>query len=108
MTTPILFAYITTPDTDTARRIGDALLRDRFAACVNILPGMESRYWWNGKLESSQETVLVAKTRDGLQESLIDRVRDLHPDKVPCIVFLPVQGGNPDYLEWLAGEAEAN
>lgn len=104
----LLLAYITTPDTDAAHRIGKALVADRLAACVNILPVMESHYWWNGKIESSREAVLIAKTRAELHESLLERVRELHPDEVPCVVFLPVAGGNPDYLEWLAAEAEGS
>ena len=101
-----LFAYITTPSPEEARRIGKTLVAERLAACVNLLPGMESHYWWQGKMESAQETVLIAKTRVDLKEELLDRVRDLHPAETPCVVFHPVVGGNPDYLEWIAAETE--
>jgi periplasmic divalent cation tolerance protein len=103
----ILFAYIACKSTDDARRIGKTLVAERLAACVNILPGMESHYWWNGKMESAQEAVLLAKTTAEAREALLERVLDLHPYETPCMVFLPVTGGNPDYLEWIAREAEA-
>jgi periplasmic divalent cation tolerance protein len=80
---------------------------ERLAACVNILPKMESHYWWNGKIESDQEAVLIAKTRADAREALQARVIDLHPYEVPCVVFLPVAGGNPDYLDWITRETEA-
>jgi periplasmic divalent cation tolerance protein len=94
------FAYITVPDVEEARRLGKTLVAER-------LPGMESHYWWNGKLESAQEAVLIAKTRDGLREALRARVRDLHPAETPCIVFLPLASGDPDYLGWIAAETQA-
>jgi periplasmic divalent cation tolerance protein len=103
----ILFAYITCPDLEDARRIGKILIAERLAACVNILPKMESHYWWNGKIESDQEAVLIAKTRADAREALQARVIDLHPYEVPCVVFLPVEGGNPDYLDWITRETEA-
>ena len=99
-----LFAYITTRDTEEARRIGKILVTERLAACVNILPGMESHYWWKGKVESAREAVLIAKTRADLREDLLRRVRELHEAETPCVVFLPVTGGNPDYLQWIATE----
>jgi periplasmic divalent cation tolerance protein len=102
-----LLAYITCKDADDARRIGKTLVMERLAACVNILPKMESHYWWNGKIESDQEAVLIAKTRADAREALQARVIDLHPDEVPCVVFLPVAGGNPDYLDWITRETEA-
>jgi periplasmic divalent cation tolerance protein len=101
------FAYITAPDVEAARRIGKILLVERLAACVNILPGMESHYWWEGRIESAQEAVLIAKTREGLREAMIERVREAHPSETPCIVFLPVTAGHPDYLDWIASETEA-
>ncbi len=107
MSSSVLFAYITCQDPDDARRIGKALLAERLAACVNILPGMESHYWWNGRIESSDEAVLIAKTTPEAREALQERVLDLHAYQTPCVVFLPVQGGNPDYLEWIARESEA-
>ncbi len=61
---------------------------------------MESWYIWEGKLENAQEAVLLAKTRSGLQESLLRRVREIHSYDCPCVLFLPIAGGLPAYLEW--------
>jgi periplasmic divalent cation tolerance protein len=101
------FAYITAPDVEEARRIGKTLVAERLAACVNILPRMESHYWWNGKMESAQEAVLIAKTQGGLREALLARVRALHPAETPCVVFLPLASGDAGYLEWIAAETKA-
>jgi periplasmic divalent cation tolerance protein len=101
-----VFAYITVKDADEARRIGKTLVSERLAACVNILPHMESHYWWKDALESSQEAVLIAKTRESLRDALTERARALHTAETPCIVFLPLTGGHPGYLEWLAAETE--
>lgn len=103
----VLFAYITCKDAEDARRIGKILVAERLAACVNILPAMESHYWWNGRIESAREAVLLAKTRADARQALLDRVIDLHPYETPCVAFLPVAGGNPDYLDWIARETES-
>lgn len=101
--TPI-FVYITCTSTDEAKRIGAALVETRLAACVNILPGMSSLYWWQGKIEEAQETVLIAKTRDTLLDALTVRVKALHSYACPCVVALPVHAGNPDYVAWIEAE----
>jgi periplasmic divalent cation tolerance protein len=105
MPTPITLAYITCPDVAEARRIGRTLVEEHLAACVNMLPTMESFYWWNGTLEHEQEAVLIAKISDSMREQLLARVLELHPYDTPCVLFVPVSGGNPDYLEWLSRES---
>jgi periplasmic divalent cation tolerance protein len=99
-----LFAYITVAGAEEARRIGKTLVAERLAACVNILPRMESWYWWEGKLESAEEAVLLAKTRLDLREPLTQRVLEMHAYQCPCVVFLPLEGGHPAYLEWIRSE----
>lgn len=98
------FVYITTAGMEEARRIGRALVEARLAACVNILDGMSSIYWWEGEIEEGRETVLIAKTRADLVERLTAKVRELHGYDCPCIVALPISGGNPAFLEWIAAE----
>lgn len=105
---PLTLAYITCPDLDCARRIGHTLVQERHVACVNILPRMESFYWWNGKIENDQETVLIAKLPESGRENMMNRVLQLHPYETPCVLFLPITGGNPEYLDWLLGEADGN
>lgn len=100
----LVFAYITAGSPEEAARIGRALVEERLAGCVNILPGMTSIYRWDGAIETATETVLIAKTRAGLFERLAARVRELHSYEVPCVVELPAGRGNPAYLDWLAAQ----
>lgn len=94
--------YVTASSRDEALAIGRAAVEEQLAACANVLEGMTSIYWWQGQLEQSTECVLLLKTRAALVTRLIDRVRALHSYECPCIVELPVTGGNPAYLQWIA------
>jgi periplasmic divalent cation tolerance protein len=103
----LLFIYITTKDRREARRIGKALVTEKLAACVNIVDGMNSLYFWEGKFCDERETILIAKTRKVLLPCLTARVKQLHSYRVPCIAALPIIGGNRDFLQWIAGETAA-
>lgn len=96
--------FITVDSEATARRITDALLAQRKAACVNIVRGVESHYWWQGKRESASELLLIVKTRAALLDEMVALVKANHPYTVPEIIALPITGGNPDYLQWLEKE----
>ena len=96
--------YMTASSTEEAQRLGRALVEERLAACANVIPGMMSCYHWQGKVEEAQEAVLIAKTRRDLVDALTARVKALHSYTVPCVLALPVLGGNPDYLRWIAEE----
>lgn len=98
------FVYVTAADAAEAERIGRTAVGERLAACANILDGMRSLYWWQGRLEEAQETVLILKTTNERLDALIARVRALHSYDCPCIEALEVVAGNPDYLAWLARE----
>lgn len=100
-----ILAYITAPDRSEALRIGKALLEARLAACINVIDGMHSAYWWQGRIEEADECVLLVKASAARQEAIIAKVRQLHPYTVPCIVCVPIAGGNPDYLEWIGKES---
>jgi periplasmic divalent cation tolerance protein len=93
--------YITTKDKQQARLIGKTLVEERLAACVNIIDGMQSIYWWEGAINEDNEAILIAKTRNSLLEKLTDRVKSLHTYTCPCIVAIPISGGNTDYLGWI-------
>jgi periplasmic divalent cation tolerance protein len=99
-----VLAYITCASSDEAERIGRALVAERLAACVNILPGMRSLYWWQGVLTASEEAVLIAKTTAVGAPGLTARVLELHSYSCPCVVVVPLIGGHPRYLDWLIGE----
>lgn len=96
--------YITAGSVEEAAKIGRALVEERLAACVNILPGMRSIYHWQGAIETAEEAVLIAKTRAPLVTPLVARVKELHSYDMPCAVSLPILDGNPDYLRWLTEE----
>jgi periplasmic divalent cation tolerance protein len=99
-----LFIYMTTKDRKEARRIGKTLVEEKLAACVNILDGMNSFYFWEGKLCDEQEAVLIAKTMDSLLPRFVRRAKQLHSYRVPCIVAIPIIGGNRKFLSWMARE----
>ena len=102
--TPYISAYITAKDRDEAERIGRALLEARLVACINLLEGIRSLYWWEGRIEESSECVLIAKSLASHQDGIIAKVKELHGYRVPCIVFWPLIGGNPDFLDWIGKE----
>jgi periplasmic divalent cation tolerance protein len=98
---------ITVGSSEEARRIGRALVEERLAAAVNIVDGVSSLYWWQGRLEQAEETVTLLKTRSDLVPALAERVRQLHSYECPCVVALPIVGGNADYLTWIESETRA-
>lgn len=102
-----VFVYVTAESVEEARRIGREVVARRLAACVNILPGMQSFYWWDGALQEGSEAVLVAKTRSELAPALTEAVKELHSYQCPCVVVLPIQGGNADFLAWIEAETRA-
>jgi periplasmic divalent cation tolerance protein len=95
---------ITASDEAEGNKVAGALLEARLAACVNMVPGVSSRYWWQGALESAQEALLIVKTRRSLLEQVVATVKASHSYTVPEIIALPILGGNPDYLAWLRTE----
>lgn len=96
--------YVTAPSHDEALRLAQMAVGERLAACANVLGAITSVYWWDGKLNQDGEVALVLKTRAGLVEALTARLREAHPYDCPCVVALPIDGGNPDFLAWIAAE----
>ncbi len=96
--------YVTAPDREAALSLARTLVGERLAACANVLDGATSVYWWEGKVCEDSEAVLICKTRADLAESVVKRVRELHSYACPCVVVLPIEGGNPAYLEWIGTE----
>ena len=94
----------TCPDAASARRIADALVESRLAACVNVLPGITSVYRWQGKVEQADEVLLVAKTVRARLDALTRQVQALHPYELPEVVAVEISGGLPAYLDWIAAE----
>ena len=96
--------YVTTGSEDEARTIGRTVVAERLAACANLLGRIESVYWWEGAVQEDAETALILKTRDALIDPLIARVKELHSYDCPCVVALPIAGGNPEFLKWIESE----
>ena len=93
---------VTAPDLKTARTLAKAALEARLAACANLVPKIESHYWWQGKLESSAEVLLVFKTTRSRLRALEKVIVANHPYDTPEFVVLPVTGGNKRYLDWVS------
>lgn len=100
----VSFVYMTCETMAEAENLGSVLVERRLVACVNILGGMQSMYWWQGRLEKAEEVVLIAKTRTSLVDELTEAVKAMHSYEVPCVVALPIANGNPDFLQWIAAE----
>ncbi len=99
-----VLVYMTAADVQEAEKIGETLVRQKLAACINILGPMHSLFWWQEAVQSEQETVVLAKTRVDLVDQLSDAVREIHSYDCPCIVALPIIGGNPEFINWIQTE----
>jgi len=104
--TDYLVVFITTGNSAEAEKIADILVNSRKAACVNILPQVDSRFWWQGKIDSADEALLIVKTKASLLDELVSLVKENHSYEVPEIIALPIMGGNRDYLKWINSETE--
>lgn len=103
----IFFLYVTAPDAEAARRIADALIAEKLAACVNIHAEMRSIYEWEGGIEDAAETPLLVKTTRDAAPAARDRILALHPYDMPCIAALPIaaEGSSAAFLAWVAANA---
>ena len=98
----ILVVFSTWPDAEKARAAAQKLVEEKRIACANLLPGVESIYRWQGKVETSAEVLVIFKTTTANYASLESRIRELHPYEVPEVLALPVASGLPGYLRWVA------
>ena len=103
----LVWCYVTAKDSRQGWRLAEAIVGERLAACANVLGRIQSVYRWQGKIEIAREVGLVFKTRQSLVARLSARVKELHTYDCPCVVALPIVGGHPPYLEWLADETAA-
>mgnify|MGYP001278765447 CR=1 FL=1 len=100
------WVYMTAGSVEEAKSIGQILVGQNLAACVNLLENMTSIYKWEEKLEESQEVIMIVKTRKILMPKLIETVKTHHSYECPCVLELPIQGGNPEFLRRIATETE--
>ncbi len=99
--TALSLIYVTTPTKDEALKIGRTLLEKKIAACINVWEGMESHYWWEGKIETALECVLLVKTTDDKVDAAIAVVKAMHGYTTPCAIAWKIEKGNPEYVKWL-------
>jgi periplasmic divalent cation tolerance protein len=93
---------VTAPDKKAARRLAQAALEERLAACANLVPGVESHYWWRGKMERSTEVLIIFKTTRRRLAALEKLILRKHSYDTPEFVVLAVQAGTERYLKWIA------
>ena len=99
-----IVVFITVKDPEEAQKVAKALLKRRQAACANIVPEVDSHFWWKDKLDATKESLLIVKTKESLLPELIKSVRRVHSYSIPEIIAIPIIGGSRDYLEWIDSE----
>lgn len=96
--------YVTAGDRAEAIKLAETVVGERLAACANILGTMTAVFHWGGKVEQGEEVPLLFKTRRAVLDALIARIQDLHSYDCPCVVALPIEGGNQAFLRWIGEE----
>eukprot|EP00744_Colponema_vietnamica_P025879 GILI01038205.1.p1 GENE.GILI01038205.1~~GILI01038205.1.p1 ORF type:complete len:140 (-),score=17.28 GILI01038205.1:67-486(-) len=107
MSNEFSIAYVTAPSTEVAKSLSTKLLENKLVACVNLIPGVKSMYWWQDKIDESDEVIMMMKTRSGLVEELTTFVRQNHPYEVAEVIVTPITHGNPPYLDWITASTKA-
>ena len=95
---------MTAPDRETGERIGETVVRERLAACANVVPAMTSFFWWDGSVQRADEALVMLKTPVDRVDDLMERARELHPYDVPELIALPVDAGLAAYVDWVERE----
>jgi len=98
---------VTVPDLKTARRLAKAALQARLIACANLVPKIESHYWWQGRMESGAEVLMILKTTKSKLPALEKLILSRHPYDTPEFLALPLTGGSEKYLAWIEQETRA-
>jgi periplasmic divalent cation tolerance protein len=106
--TKAVVGLVTCSSRAEARKIAKAILTKKLAACVNILDGLESHYWWRGRLEKARECLLLIKATRAKTRAITTAVQAVHGYEVPEIIFLPVVAGEKRYLNWLRKSVKTN
>jgi Uncharacterized protein involved in tolerance to divalent cations len=101
MADQILLAISTFPDAETASRIAQTLVEEKFAACANLMPAVHSIYRWKEKIEMAGEIIVFFKTTLDRQAAFQEKLRSLHPYEVPELICIKIETGSPDYLRWV-------
>jgi len=99
--------YATAANRDQAIDIARKLIQERLVACVNVIDGATSIYWWEGKVQEEREALILAKTISANVSAVTRRILELHSYSKPCVTALPISGGNLAFLEWVSSETVA-
>ena len=102
-----IVVLVTTPNREVAESIARRLVEARLAACINIVDGIKSMYWWKGRIEEGNEVLMIIKTRLDLFNELVEKVKKNHVYEVPEVIALPVIIGYRDYINWLEEETKS-
>lgn len=102
----VVFLYVTLSSREEGEKIGKILLEKRLCACVNIYSGIKSLYWWEGKIEASEEAIMIVKTKESLISEVTAEIKSLHSYTVPCIAKLDVDITFKPFEEWLLRETK--
>ena len=100
----VVLIYTSFPGLDDAKRVGEALVAARLAACVNMFPGMISIFEWQGAREEAGEVAMIIKTRAALVDAVLAETKRLHPYELPALLVLPTEGGSAEYCGWIVSE----
>lgn len=96
-----IIILVTTKDVSEAEKIGRALVDQKLVACANILPGVKSFFWWEGRVDTSDEALLILKTKKSLFKKVEKAVKSLHSYATPEVIALPIGQGSKEYLKWI-------
>lgn len=94
--------FVTVPDNSVGKKIAQKILKNKLCACVNIVTKIKSSYWWKNKIEHSDESLLIIKTKRTVFTKLLAYIKKIHPYTVPEIIALPIEAGNKEYLNWIS------
>ena len=98
--------YVTTSKESESKKIARELLKEKLAACINIIPKIESLYLWKGEIEEDSESIMVIKTKSELVEQVIGRIEELHSYEIPCILEITIDNGSKNYLNYIESELD--
>jgi periplasmic divalent cation tolerance protein len=101
-----IVVLITCPGAEESERIASALLKERLAACANIIPSITSFFWWTGKIRRADESLLIVKTKKSSLRQLVRTVKKMHQYENPEIIALPIIGGSKEYTKWIEEETK--
>jgi|WetSurMetagenome_2_1015567.scaffolds.fasta_scaffold246479_2 periplasmic divalent cation tolerance protein len=96
--------YVTTSSILESKKIARKLIEEKIAACVNIVPTIDSIYLWKGEIEEDSESIMFIKTRNEFVETLIKRIEEIHSYEIPCILEFKVDNGSENYFRWIDSE----